>query len=195
MTKKEIGKLLTIAAANFPGMSQRDLGPTAMLWEKMLSDMDYELAEAALIKVLSTAKYFPTVGEIREAAAQLSQPAVLTAAEAWGEVMTALRKYGLYNWDDAERWMTPSVAKMVKRFGWWELCHAENIDVIRGQFMRAWEQHAKGEKERAALPQPIRQMIDQAAQGKALPGGKSIEEQKAEMRKLQVLEGGRGQCH
>lgn len=170
MTRSEIKNLLGWAIANFPHMQGKeiDMRPTAALWEKMLSDMPYELAEAALVKVLATAKYFPTVAEIREAAAQIAGPAVPSAAEAWGEVMTALRRYGLYQWDEAAKFFTPAVRKMVERFGWWELCHAENIDVLRGQFMKAWETHAKYEREQAMLPQPVRQMIAEIAEQKQL---------------------------
>src|SRR5690554_198287 len=74
MTRSEVAKLLSLATANFPAMQERDMRPTLVLWEKMLSDLPPEVAEAALLKVLVSAKFFPTVAEIREAAVQISQP-------------------------------------------------------------------------------------------------------------------------
>ena len=171
MTKGEIGKLVTLATANFPNLQEKDMRPTMVLWEKMLSDMPYELAEIALIKVLSTGRFFPTVAELREAAAQINQPRVMDASEAWGQVMDGLRKFGLYQAREAMEWFSPDVEIMVRRFGWYELCHAENIDVIRGQFMRSWDTFAKGQRELSALPEPIRQMIQGVADNKALPRG------------------------
>ena len=172
MTKGEIGKLVTLATANFPNLQEKDMRPTMALWEKMLSDLPYELAEIALIKVLSTGRFFPTVAELREAAAQISQPRIMEASEAWGQVMEGLRKFGLYQACEAMEWFSSDVEIMVRRFGWYELCHADNVDVIRGQFMRAWDAHAKGQKDLAALPEPIRQMIEGMAEAKALPRGK-----------------------
>lgn len=172
MTRSEVAKLLSLATANFPAMQERDMRPTLVLWEKMLSDLPPEVAEAALLKVLVSAKFFPTVAEIREAAVQISQPRVMDASEAWGQVMTALRKFGLYQAREAMEWLSPEVCAMVRRFGWYELCHAENIDVIRGQFMRAWETHAKGQRDMAVLPAPIREMIEGMAADKVLPRGR-----------------------
>ena len=172
MTSKEIAQLVFLASTNFPNMQQKDLEPTCHLWEKMFSDMPYDLAEAALIKVLSTAKFWPTVAEIREAAAQISQPRIMDASEAWGQVMEGLRRFGLYQAQAAMDWFSPDVRMMVKRFGWYELCHTDNIDVVRGQFMRAWDAHAKGQREMAVLPGPIREMIEGMAEAKALPRGK-----------------------
>lgn len=172
MTEKEAAQLVALALSNLPGMQDRQMKPTIMLWQKMFSDLPYELAEAALIKVLSTTKFWPTVAEIREAAAQISQPKVLEASEAWGQVMEGLRKFGLYQAQDAMNWFSPEIRMMVKRFGWWEICHTDNIDVVRGQFIKAWDAHAKGQREMAVLPGPIREMIEGMAEAKALPRGK-----------------------
>lgn len=43
------------------------------LWSLVLEDsIPYERAERALVKVLRTAKFFPTAGEVREAAISLA---------------------------------------------------------------------------------------------------------------------------
>ena len=65
--------------------------PTAVLWEKALSDLDYPTAEKALIKVLSVSRFFPTIADIREAATQITQPRVMDAMEAWGLVGQAIK--------------------------------------------------------------------------------------------------------
>ena len=132
MNRKEIINLLGIATANFPNMQERDMKPTAILWEKSLSDIPYDIAEKALIKVLATSKFFPTIAEIREAAADITQPRTMDAIEAWGLVIKAIRRYGSYRESEAIASLPEDVAQMVKRFGWRELCLNENSDTLRG---------------------------------------------------------------
>jgi len=67
MTRKEIGQLIELAAANFPHIQNKDLKPTAMLWGEVLADIPFDRARAGVIEILLTAKYFPNMAEIREA--------------------------------------------------------------------------------------------------------------------------------
>jgi hypothetical protein len=159
MNKKEIINLLGIATANFPNMQEKDMKPTAILWEKSLSDMEYYVAEKAILKVLSTSKFFPTISEIREAAADLTQPRTLDAMEAWGLIGEAIRKYGHYREKEALQSLPEDVAQMVRRFSWRELCLSETPDILRAQFRKAWEIHSKRQNELKALPLEVRQML------------------------------------
>lgn len=162
MKNEEAGALVALAAANFPHIQEKDLGPTVALWREMLSDLPFDLAKAALIKVLVTAKFWPTVAEIREAAAELSRPAALTPAEAWAQVITAIRK----DWKPDQ--LHPTVREALVGFGGLDrVGMSENIDVIRGQFLKVYEQYAYREKEHVLLPPSVRQLVERAA--KALP--------------------------
>jgi len=168
LTKSEIKKLIGWAAANFPNMQEKDLRPTATLWEKMLSDIPYEIAENALIKVLATTRFFPTVAEIRAAASDIVNPAIPSHAEAWGEVVQAIRRYGYYRENEALDSLSPATAQVVKWLGWQELCTCEEVDVIRGQFRRAYDEHAGNVRQEAVLPSGIRELIGSTV--KSLPG-------------------------
>jgi hypothetical protein len=163
MNRQEIIRLLAIATANFPTMQERDMKPTAVLWEQALSDIPYEVAEKAIIKVLSTSKFFPTIAEIREAATQLTQPRVLDAIEAWGMIVEAIRRYGMYDQEKAMQSLPPDVRAMVKRFTWRELCLNENPDTLRAQFRMAWDTQSKRERENMQLPSSVREMIEGVA--------------------------------
>lgn len=171
MNRKEIISLLGIATANFPSMQERDMKPTAVLWEKSLSDIPYDVAEKAVIKVLATSKFFPTIAEIREAAAQLTQPRKLDAIEAWGMIVHAIRRYGYYREKEAMESLPADVVQMVKRFTWRELCLNENPDTLRAQFRMAWETQSKRENEMMALPQEIRNTITALSDGMKMIGG------------------------
>lgn len=160
MNRKEIINLLGIATANFPNMQERDMKPTAILWEKSLSDIPYDIAEKALIKVLATSKFFPTIAEIREAAADITQPRTMDAIEAWGLVIKAIRRYGSHRESEAIASLPEDVAQMVKRFGWRELCLNENPDTLRAQFRMAWETQSKRENDMRLLPTDIKNAIE-----------------------------------
>lgn len=159
VNRKEIINLLGIATANFPNLQQKEMKPTAVLWEKALSDISYDIAEKAVIKVLSTSKFFPTIAEIREAVAQITQPRTLDAMEAWGLIGDAIRKYGFYRQKEAMESLPEDVRAMVKRFTWRELCLSETPDILRAQFRMAWETQSKRTKELMALPTEIRLML------------------------------------
>ncbi len=159
MTPSEVGKLVQFAFANYPHLQEKDSGQVAELWNAALSDIPFELAKAALVKVLTTSRYFPTVADIREAAVYLTTGRPMTADEAWGLVTEAIRHYGYYREREALASLPPDVAAVVRRFGWQEICSCEEPDVIRGQFRRAWEANASQAREMAVLPAPIREMI------------------------------------
>lgn len=168
MNRKEIITLLAIATSNFPNLQQKEMQPTAVLWEKSLADIPYGIAEKALIKVLSTSKFFPTIAEIREAATQLTQPRTMDAIEAWGLIVQAIRKYGFYNEGDAMRSLPEDVAAMAKHFTWRELCLNEKPDTLRAQFRMAWETKSKRTEEMKVLPTEIRSMIEDLTKGMRL---------------------------
>lgn len=175
MTKDEVKKLLAWAAANFPAMQERDLRPTAELWHRMLGDLPYEVAESALLKVLATAKYFPTVAEIREAVATIALPGLLSPAEAWAMVGQAIRKYGYYRQEEGLASLPPQVRAAAECIGWRELCLTDNLDVIRAQFMRVYEQYTGRKREEVMIPAPVRDMIGQLAERFSLPEEKGSE--------------------
>lgn len=168
MNRTEIINLLGIATANFPNLQQKEMKPTAILWEKALADIPYEVAEKAVIKVLSTSKFFPTISEIREATAQITQPRTIDAMEAWGLILQAIRKFGYYNEGNAMRSLPEDVAEMAKRFTWRELCLNENPDTVRAQFRMAWETQSKRTNELKSLPPDIKLMIQDMAKGMKL---------------------------
>ena len=168
MTRKEIVTLLSMATANFPSTQKQDLTATLMLWEKALSDIPYQVAENAVIKVLATSKFFPTIAEIREAATQMTKPRKIDAMEAWGQILLAVRRHGIYEEKKALDSLSPDIAKMVKRFTWREICTNDNPDTLRAQFRMAWEVESKRENEYASLPPQIMKMIEGVTEGMML---------------------------
>lgn len=167
MTLKEAANLVAWAVANFPALQERDMRPTAELWARVLSDIPYDVAEAALLQVLTGARYFPSVAEIRQAAVNLMRGQAPAAVDAWGEVQAAIRRYGYYREAEALTSMSPEVAHVVRAIGWQEICASQEPDVVRGQFRRAYEEYVTRRQAEAVMPDEVKRLREAAL--KALP--------------------------
>ena len=124
-----------MAASVFPGKQDTDLKLTAKAWMMILNDIPYKIAEAALIKVLSTAKFFPVPADIREAANSFT-PGLPTAEEAWLEVYRNARVNGIYR---PSEWSSEVIKEAVNGIGWRNICYSENLGIERAHFMRIYD--------------------------------------------------------
>ncbi len=70
MTKQEMNKLLALMKANysyaFKSMSQQEKYMLLETWTFTLQDLDAHVVFLAVMKLISTSKWLPTVAEIRE---------------------------------------------------------------------------------------------------------------------------------
>lgn len=189
MKKTEIVKLLAVINAAFPNMQITEA--MVDLWHELLSDIDFNLAKAAVKKILLESPYPPTIAEIRKQAAEIMMPEEnkIDPAEAWGEVERAIRYYGSYMEEEALASMSPAVAKVVKYIGWREICLSEEPEVVRGQFLKMYQQVQERERKEALLPLDLKNEIQQIAQQhamKALESGTNIN-----IKHLKLVEGGK----
>lgn len=117
MNTTESQKVVGMLLAAFP--AARITEPTVRLYERMLGDLDFELATNAVTRLVCTSKFMPTIAEIREAAADLSVGPARSGLEAWGDVMLAIRRVGHYG---VPKFEDPLVAECVRIMGWRYLC-------------------------------------------------------------------------
>ena len=66
MQKSEVAQLVATLLAAYP--SAVIAKNTSAVYEEMLADLDYELAQQAVKRVICRCRFFPTVAEIRSAA-------------------------------------------------------------------------------------------------------------------------------
>jgi hypothetical protein len=157
MTPEEIGGLVALASSNFPHLQKENMGPSVILWNKMLADLPYVLAEAAVCQVLATSKYWPNIAEIRESALFITGNKAPTALEAWGMVREAIRK------DKPASTLPPAVQKAIKAFGGLDgIGYSEDLKYIQGQFLRAYDELATKENHYEELPAQVRELISEA---------------------------------
>lgn len=168
MTEAEAQKLVTVLVTAYPTQigrqteeQQRQLHA---IYRRMLQDLDYPVANAAVERLLATSRFMPTVAEIREIAFDLIAGEVKSGGEGWGDVLKAISKYGRYQkpvFDD------PVVARCVNAFGWLNICDSENAHADRARFIDMYEQVSATERRREladALPAMRRLRSLQAAQ-------------------------------
>lgn len=156
MTPAEAQQVVTLLIAAFPRqLTELDHDQqldTMRVYRKMLADLDFERAEAAVLRLLATARFMPTIAEIRAAVGVVAHGTKRSGAEAWGDVHAAMRKYGShrtpgveFNFDD------PIVVRLVRAFGWYDLCKSENPIADRARFIDAYEKMESTERTEAAV--------------------------------------------
>ena len=150
-------------------------------WAEMLGDIPFDHAKAAIKASVATSPFPPSIAEIRDYATRMTTPKRLTADEAWGIASEVIRNYGTqtrrigateHNLHpgvvvvrfgepvkkrpsgleyEAKFHCPPEVWEMLKRMGYANVVNSDNPDVVRGQFMRAWDSHSKEAKEERVL--------------------------------------------
>ena len=161
MTKGEVAKLLAVLAASYPKFEVDDL--KVQVWHEMLGDLDYAVASMAVKKIIMQNTFPPAIAEVRKAAIEISSPRGLTAAEAWGEVVKAVRNYGYYRGEEALASLSPTTAQVVRYMGWREICLSEEPEIIRAHFLRMYDQVAAREQEKHLLPSEMQVEIKKLA--------------------------------
>jgi hypothetical protein len=155
MSPAEVSKLLPVLAAAYSNFVVDNL--QHRLWSDMLADLDYRLAVLAVRRHIATSRFAPTIAEIREHAVALSTRGEVTGAEAWGELMQAIRHHGYYHEVEGLASLSPSTRRVAEMLTWREINLCENVDVLRGQFLRMYDQVRNREAREAMIPPELRQ--------------------------------------
>lgn len=174
MTKKEVAKLLAVLAAAYPRLNVSEM--TVKVWHEMLGDISYEAAGVAAKKLMLTNTFPPSIAELREAATAITSPQVAPGVIAWGEIKRAIQKYGYYRENEGLGSLSPATRKAVECIGWKEFCMSDDPEgVIRGQFIKLYEQVATQERESRLMPDELKGAISALASRMSVPQLKEAE--------------------
>ncbi len=127
------------------------------MWYEMLNDLDYRIAGLAIKSYMATGKFPPTIADIREKYAEVSQRRTESWDEAWGTVLMAIRKYGYPREAEALASLSERTRRVVRRFGWQNLCMSEKIEVERSNFRDAYNSEVKRDKVDGVLPLQVKE--------------------------------------
>lgn len=148
MTSEQAQQLVAVLAAAFPGtLARLDADQQRVMhgtYRRMLVDLDYAATNAAIERLLATAKFLPTVAEIREATLAVVEGPRSNGGEAWGAVLRAIRKWGVYRVPGVDfTFADPVTARAVSDLNWTELCNSENAVADRARFIELYDQLAR----------------------------------------------------
>lgn len=138
MNKIESAKLVGIIASAYP--SWNPTKETIEVYATLLEDLYQTDAQEAVKRLVMASQYPPSVAAIRRKVLELHDGLPLTKSEAWELVMLLVTKHGTYSRPRVEDELTQSV---VNSIGWREICTSTNVDTIRAQFFRLYDELAE----------------------------------------------------
>ena len=178
MNLKETIALLYLAKNLYPRDKGLDVTASALTnmakaWTELLQDIPFELGKAAVAAHAASSPYAPAVSEIRAYARKLTEPPRLSADEAWAVALGTIRRYGCspvrdvatgkFPHERARENTPPQVWRVMELMGYRSMCMSENIDVLRAQFIRAWERQEQVRQEREQLlpflPEAVKEKV------------------------------------
>jgi hypothetical protein len=155
MLKSELIKIMTALSEVYPKFIANEIKTN--IFYDLLKDLDYPLLQTAVKKHMLLSEFPPTIAELRKLATEIKNPVMqVTAADAWGEVTKAIRYFGWYRGEEAMASMSEGTRKIAQYIGWQNICEAENLDVLRGQFFKMYGQVETREKTEALLPETLK---------------------------------------
>lgn len=185
MTREETKAILAVLKAGYPNfykdMTKEDAKNTVDLWATMFADEKPQIVIEAVKSLICTLKYPPTIADVKEKIALITQPPAMTEMEAWQIVRKAI---SYYNAEENFINLPPEIQKVVgspNMLREWAQMDADTVNsVIQSNFMRSFRAKVAQEKEQSMLPESTKRLIHQITSGmdvNALPekGGSSNE--------------------
>ena len=129
------------------------------LWFMQLRDLDYTLAETALCKWVAVNKWSPTIADIRQEAASITDGDLPEWGDGWEQVLKAIAKYGMYRPHEALESMDDITRQCVERLGFINLCISENQAADRANFRSIYEAYRERQRRENLIPLSTKQRI------------------------------------
>jgi hypothetical protein len=137
MNKTEAAQLVGVLAAGYPQWQVTK--ETVAIWADLMDDLDYIETRIAVRNWLLTEERPPSPAAIRRALATSAGLTAPSRATAWAEV-----RAGLTTTRDNSKpaFSHPAVSQAVDTIGWYEIRTSTNIDTLRSQFWKVYEEYA-----------------------------------------------------
>ena len=152
MTEQEFMKIAATIKTSYPAVNVLKDKASMNIWYMMLSDIDYKVCQNAVLELISTLKFPPTIAEIREKCSMLTSLPVKDWGEAWEDVLMTIRKFGYPQELEAMNSLDELTRKCVKRIGYQNICMSDNISADRANFRMIYETEAQRKKTDNQLP-------------------------------------------
>jgi hypothetical protein len=161
LNKQEFGVFASAVRTYYPKEQILPNQQAMELWFRELQDIPFPVAEATLRQWVATNKWSPSIADIREGAATVVYGTIKDWGEAWEEVLTSVRKYGLYNQEKALNSLDQLTRTAAERTGFRNICLSENIASERANFRMIYESLMCREKTNQQIALPLQDMVKQ----------------------------------
>jgi hypothetical protein len=154
MKESEVAELVALLSAAYvrPPVTKA----TCQLYEQMLKDLDRDIAHKAVARLIATAKWLPSVAEIRAAAVEVQLGVRRSGIDAWGDVLQAQAIVGFKQksegaWTPADAPLVSpvfedaTVARCVQRMGGW-IAFRDVDSFDRSKFCELYDKLAEDER-------------------------------------------------
>lgn len=166
MTVVETAELIAILREYYPrDVESTDIKAKVKAWHLILRDWDYELVKAAALAfvVSDTKGFMPAPGQILDKIGMLAEASAPPADEAWRLVSDAVTRCDRFNplkaYDKLPLEVQKAVGSPQMLVEWGNVDPQSFQTVIASNFRRSYDARRRREKELAALPESVRQVI------------------------------------
>ncbi len=142
MTSGEAARIVTLLFTAFQPrlrLTPAAIADSADAYRHAIADLDAGAALEAVRGLIATESWLPSIRDIRDATVAVTAGEVRAGGEAWGDILRAVSKYGIYRdpkFDD------PVVAEVVDAMGWREICNSENQAADRARCIELYDRLA-----------------------------------------------------
>lgn len=164
MKRDETIQILMLVQAAYPNYKPHDKTVTVNLWNKMLSDYEYNQVCAAVEAYILTGNGFPpSIGDIVDKLQMVFGEAEYSDVEAWELVWKAISNSGYHAEEEFEK--LPEIAKKVVgspgQLRQWALSEVrdDTISVWRSNFLKQYRTESQRKKERDKLSPNLKKLI------------------------------------
>lgn len=164
-----MAELITAMQAIYPDSfrekSDELIKATIKTWAKIFADDSYEAVAAAIYAhmAVSTDRFMPPPGVIKQRIVDLQAGTELTALEAW-QIVSKATKNSSQNAKKEFDKFPPIIQRLVgspNQLREWGMMEAETVEsVIASNFQRSYNARATRERERMALPGALKNTLD-----------------------------------
>ena len=167
MNKKEILSMLNLLKIAYPSyyreFSKKEIEETMLLYEQMFKDYDGHLVLLAVKEIIGTAKFPPTIADIKEKIYQFTNVEDKPASELWDCLLKAIRN-GSYG-SEQEFKNLPDIVKdyVVSPRQLQEMAQMDSEiinSVVKGQFLKQIENLKQRAKEKDMMMKETKDLIE-----------------------------------
>jgi hypothetical protein len=149
-----------------------------VMYHRILGDLDAATIDAAALQFAATHIFFPSAGELREAAMALVEQAkeLPSVEEAWAEVSKSFgghrippnpafegKRIRIHNGRDyiEPEWSDPIIGKVILSLGGWRmLCLSDNYVADRAHFYKAYKALIDRERESTRMLPAVKRIVE-----------------------------------